>query len=180
MLTAPPPQENTEGEEREAQAVGSELLFYWSTFVIRLCFGSFIVAILVGAFNKVVADEKDMKNDEERDQSLPVGYVDAFEMDGITMRFMGFIHYFFSAKLFGCHAPELARRLEAQILFTESMDTTGAAIKQQLMLGEEQLTDLVGRTAARNLLLARGSRRAPPESPDTSFSFAARDHPYNA
>ena len=45
------------GEKIQSQEKGAELLFYWSTFVIRLCFGSFIVAILVGAFNKVVASE---------------------------------------------------------------------------------------------------------------------------
>ena len=27
-------------------------MYYWSTIVIRLAFGSFIVAILVGAFNQ--------------------------------------------------------------------------------------------------------------------------------
>ena len=46
LLTAPPPQSNTEGAIMESQPEGAELLFYWSTFVIRLCFGSFIVAIL--------------------------------------------------------------------------------------------------------------------------------------
>ena len=53
MLTAPPPQANSEGEIAESQRSGSMLLFYWSTLSIRLCFGSFIVAILVGALNKV-------------------------------------------------------------------------------------------------------------------------------
>ena len=53
MLTAPPPQENTEGDMLRSQHNGAQLLFYWSTIIIRLCFGSFIVAILVSAFNKV-------------------------------------------------------------------------------------------------------------------------------
>ena len=35
MLTAPPPQDNTEGTTFEAQRNGSELLFFWSTCVIR-------------------------------------------------------------------------------------------------------------------------------------------------
>ena len=53
MLTAPPPEQFSEGIDGTASPVGSELMYYWSTIVIRLCFGSFVVAILVGAFNKV-------------------------------------------------------------------------------------------------------------------------------
>ena len=80
-LFAPPPPSITEDESQEASLPGSELMYYvstsgcdpnprpllqpadervfgsrfsqWGTLVIRLGFGSFIVAILVGAFNKV-------------------------------------------------------------------------------------------------------------------------------
>ena len=160
MLTAPPPQENTEGDEIEAQAVGAELLFYWSTFVIRLCFGSFIVAILVGAFNKVIADEKANTDDVQRDQSLPPGFVDASDTGSYFSQIVGFGHYFFSSKLFGCHAPALAERIEQQIVLTEAMDETGTAIEQQLMIGPTQLSELVGPAAARTLLLSRGAHRS--------------------
>ena len=60
ILTAPPPAETVESATYGATAGASLLLYYWSTFVLRLAFGSFIVAILVGAFNKVAA------RDEER------------------------------------------------------------------------------------------------------------------
>ena len=53
MLTAPPSRDGTEGSAAEATGMGTEVMYYWSTLVVRMCFGSFIVAILVGAFNKV-------------------------------------------------------------------------------------------------------------------------------
>ena len=44
--------------------------------MLRLAFGSFIVAILVGAYNKVIQDEAESERERERDLSLPPGYED--------------------------------------------------------------------------------------------------------
>ena len=46
--------------------------------MIRLCFGSFIVAILVGALNKVIASESTEEKRAARDQSMPPELIDAW------------------------------------------------------------------------------------------------------
>ena len=162
MLTAPPSQENTEGRQKEAQPGGSELLFYWSTFVIRLCFGSFIVAILVGAFNKVVVNEQERALDRQRDASLPPGYEpppDLSSSRSTCARLTAFANYFFTARLYGSTGPRLTRSIEAQIALTELADPTGATTEEQIMLSEEELTEVVGGGPARQLLLRYGARQ---------------------
>jgi len=68
LLTSPP----TMDEGHMSQAAGGEvLLYYWSTFIMRLVLGSFMVAILVGSFNAVrgrLASEKEMR------AALPADY----------------------------------------------------------------------------------------------------------
>jgi hypothetical protein len=89
-----------------ARASLSQLLFYWSTFVIRLCFGSFIVAILVGAFNKVVSSEIAIRRTQRRDESLPSGFHDA--ADRSTWQSVAhFADFFITARLFGSYEPWL-------------------------------------------------------------------------
>ena len=86
----------------------TQLLFYWSTFVIRLCFGSFIVAILVGAFNKVVVSEIGIRRTHKRDESLPTGYHDA--ADRTTWeRIEHFVDFFLTARFFGSYEPWLVQ-----------------------------------------------------------------------
>ena len=44
--------------------ISTTILFYWCTFFMRLVFGSFAVAVLVGAFNAVRGDiAKEEKED---------------------------------------------------------------------------------------------------------------------
>ena len=58
IITSPPPKENLEKEDALfANKQGTGVLYLWSTLVMRLCFGSFTTAILVGAFNKVAPSE---------------------------------------------------------------------------------------------------------------------------
>ena len=68
LLTSPP----TMDENHMRQSSGGEvLLYYWSTFIMRLVLGSFMVAILVGSFNAVrgrLGSEKEMQ------AALPAGY----------------------------------------------------------------------------------------------------------
>lgn len=155
MLTAPPPPSNTEGVIFESQEQGAELLFYWSTFVIRLCFGSFIVAILVGAFNNVVASEAAKAKDNTRDATLPPNYVDASDAEGCA-RLRSFIDFFLTARLYGSYEPRLVQALEAQIELTESEDAS--AKEQQLMVSANELVELVGARPASLLLGAHGAR----------------------
>jgi len=159
MLTAPPPKHNTEGEILVSQQSGATLLFFWSTFVIRLCFGSFIVAILVSAFNKVVADESASKQNLKRDASLPSEYHDASDIS--TLESIGhFTDYFLTARLHGSYEPRLVAAIETQIALVEMRDRTGAARRTQLMLPEVELVEVVsGADTAALLLRAYGARR---------------------
>ena len=75
-LTAPPPDDYSEPESFRAMSQSDYLLYYWSTFIIRLAFGSFIVAILVGAYNQVIALEAELNKKARRDASLPEGFTD--------------------------------------------------------------------------------------------------------
>jgi len=159
MLTAPPPAANTEGEKIESQEGGAELLFYWSTVVIRLCFGSFIVAILVGAFNKVVASEAAVAADAQRDASLPPGYVDASERTSCG-QFGVFCNFFATARLYGSYEPRLLQALETQIRLTELADASGGAKSAQLMVNAAELAELVGTNPAIQLLRSYGAAPA--------------------
>lgn len=156
MLTAPPPSTNTEGEELESQERGAELLFYWSTIIIRLCFGSFIVAILVGAWNKVINTEAQAEIRAARDASLPPGYLEpAAQRTGCT-RALQFLDFFCTARLYGTYEPRLIEALETQIHLTEHADSSGAASGTQLMVNAAQLGELVGKAPAAQLLSAHG------------------------
>jgi hypothetical protein len=164
MLTAPPAQENTEGRQKEAQPEGSELLFYWSTFVIRLCFGSFIVAILVGAFNKAVATEATTAEEMERDRSLPADYEQPPDSSGeraVCARLRRFTGYFFTSSLYATRpAARLLAILEAQVALAEVSDPTGHRVKgEQVMLPADELRAAVGDEPARLLLAQHGARR---------------------
>ena len=48
QLFVPPPREISEDESAEASIAGSELMYYWSTLVIRLGFGAWPVAVSSG------------------------------------------------------------------------------------------------------------------------------------
>ena len=160
MLTAPPPQENTEGANIQAQQSGAELLFYWSTVVIRLCFGSFIVAILVGAFNKVVQQEESERTHRTRDRSLPVGYRDVGRQRGHICQQLGvFARYFLVASIHGKPATSLLRELEEAVAVAEHGDDSGAVHLEQIMIGHDELVVYVGRESTKLLLHAYGARR---------------------
>ena len=166
MLTAPPPAANTEGAVIASQRQGAELLFYWSTFVIRLCFGSFIVAILVGAFNKVVTNEAQQRIDEQRDASLPRGFVDGEERHSCR-RLAVFLDFFLTSRLYGSYEPRLIVALETQIALMEMEDESGAAKLTQLMINAEKLADIVGPRPA--LLLLRAHGATPPGDGGTAL-----------
>jgi len=159
MLTAPPPADYTEGPFQDAQREGSELLFYWSTIVIRLCFGSFIVAILVGSLNKVMVSEKTESAIVERDASLPDGFVSASTVSW-SLRATIFSRYLAFTTLYGLRGPTLVRRLEHQVDQMEEADVSGHLEFEQLMVPAPTLVELVGPSSAMQLLEAYGARRA--------------------
>ena len=136
---------------------GAELLFYWSTFVIRLCFGSFIVAILVSAFNRVVEAEAEAKQTLKRDASLPPQFVDASQQSSCE-RAWQFFDFLLTARLYGSYETRLERALETQIALTECEDETGTAKRVQLMLPETELAEVVGARPAALLIRALGAR----------------------
>ena len=156
MLTAPPPPENTEGTIIEAQKSGSEVLFYWSTVVIRLCFGSFIVAILVGAYNNVVTKEEKEVGHIERDESLPLEYVDCSRAS-IGRALCVFSEYVAFTSLYGLRGPRLVRFLEEHIAMAE-IEGGARAKEGQIMIGASELSELLGDEPAHRLLDAYGAR----------------------
>jgi len=190
MLTAPPPAANTEGEKIESQEGGAELLFYWSTVVIRLCFGSFIVAILVGAFNKVIASYWPFMTFHATFHRLPLTFhrfprsfdqVVASEaavaadaqrdaslppgyVDASERTSCGqfgvFCNFFATARLYGSYEPRLLQALETQIRLTELADASGGAKSAQLMVNAAELAELVGTNPAIQLLRSYGAAPA--------------------
>ena len=123
-----------------------------------MCFGSFIVAILVGALNKVIANEEREIAEIQRDESLPVGYVNAGG-SSVCWRITAFLHYVLSTKLYGIHGPKLVRRLEEQVARFEHADESGVAATEQLMLNAQQCVRILGEKPAARLLGAHGARR---------------------
>jgi hypothetical protein len=168
-LTAPPP---TEGPVFEHTNIGAQIMYYWSTFVLRLAFGSFLVAILVGAFNKatvsLAADKASLK--------LPRG----FERVGIPAGFFEasyrLISYCIMWRVHGVWGPGLVRTLKvaeanAQALLEvetpqrTSSNRIAAADSEysdgQVMLTGAKLRELIGTRLAEWLLKEHGCIASP-------------------
>ena len=166
VLTAPP---STEGPIFEHTNFGAQIMYYWSTFVLRLAFGSFLVAILVGAFNKatvsLAADKASMR--------LPRG----FESVGVPAAFCTaacrVVNYCIFWRVHGVWGSRLIRRLklaeaEAQYLLANedapnqrfSSNLISAADNEytegQVMLTAAKLRQLVGPRLAHRLLQEHG------------------------
>ena len=167
-----------------------QLLFYWSTVVIRLCFGSFIVAILVGAFNKVIASYWPFMTFHATFHRLPLTFhrfprsfdqVVASEaavaadaqrdaslppgyVDASERTSCGqfgvFCNFFATARLYGSYEPRLLQALETQIRLTELADASGGAKSAQLMVNAAELAELVGTNPAIQLLRSYGAAPA--------------------
>ena len=167
MLTAPPPRENTEGEILRSQHGGAELLFYWSTFVIRLCFGSFIVAILVSAFNKVVANEAEAKATLTRDASIPPEF-SATDRRTFCESVCHFIDFLLTARIYASYEPRLTGAIETKIARVEMEDDSGTAKKEQIVIAEEDLGSIVGTRPAALLIRAHGCYRRATEASTAS------------
>ena len=105
VLTAPP---STEGPIFEHTNLGAQLMYYWSTFVLRLAFGSFLVAILVGAFNKatvsLAADKASMR--------LPRGFTLVGHPPPFCTATWRIINYFVTWHVHGVWGSQLIRTLK--------------------------------------------------------------------
>uniref|UniRef100_A0A7S3ET47 Uncharacterized protein n=1 Tax=Haptolina ericina TaxID=156174 RepID=A0A7S3ET47_9EUKA len=157
MLTAPPPASDSEGPKARAAGMGTELMYYWSTLVVRLCFGSFIVAILVGAFNKVMASEASEKADTERDSSLPDGFVDASDRS-TSSRTNFILGYLLIGKVpGGVTAAGVCKVLMEEVAVVEACNPEMGS--KQVMIEGGKLSDLFGEEPARQLLRAYGAAR---------------------
>ena len=124
-LTAPPPATRVEPEAFQAIGLSDGLLYYWSTFTFRLAFGAFIVAILVGAFNRVIELEKVHNERVARDMSLPPRYVDRSlgGASGALMHTYWFGMSIFTREVYGASLLELIRVLGKEVYAREVMSS---------------------------------------------------------
>lgn len=155
-LTAPPPEEFSEGLDGTASPVGSELMYYWNTLVFRLCFGSFVVAILVGAFNRVIVRLEGEQEVHKRNMSLPPEYTP--RTLAFTTRAADFLMYVLAfpmfTTLYGMPVPRLISVFEEKIHHVEVADSSDEkenpdhAKHRQLMLHPSELEEIIGTQAA--------------------------------
>jgi hypothetical protein len=173
VLTAPP---STEGPIFEHTNLGAQLMYYWSTFVLRLAFGSFLVAILVGAFNKatvsLAADRASMK--------LPRGFTLVGRPAPFCNSALRVVNYCLTWRVHGVWGSRLIRTLklaeaEAQgLLSTDTDNAPGQRISSnrisaadtdytegQVMLTGAKLSELIGPRLAHRLLEEHGCSACP-------------------
>ena len=152
MLTAPPAFGTIETEHYSATGGAAHLLYYWSTFVLRLAFGSIIVAILVGAFNKVLEREA-----RRSDLALPPAGCIASNAYGPLTRMKAVALYVITSRSFGDFGSRTALVLEDHVKLIDSFDRSGE--RDEIMLGIAELDSLVGIRVARQLANTFGLRR---------------------
>ena len=101
MLTSAP---NLLNAHVVQSAVGAIALFYWLTFIIRLTFGSFIIAVINGSFNatRKAVDEEDVEMER-----LPDGYESCAMGDRMSRRDL--LWYLLTWRAYGTWHPRLFR-----------------------------------------------------------------------
>ena len=191
LLTAPPTSGGIEEANYAATAGASQLIYYWSTIVMRLAFGSFIVAIMVGAFNKVA--ERELLKGKSRALALPLGYTDASSASSLS-RVWAVALYIPTSRAYAMDGATLMQVLQDAIRLVESLDSfeSGQRAEQRaeepIMIGHAELSSLVGPIPARLLMEAFGTRApeadahaiesaAPSPCVSPILGFASRLHP---
>ena len=116
MLTTPPPLESSHVTQ---SVTGALVLYYWTTFLIRLTFGSFVIAVIVGSFNTTRAKiEKEISDYN----MLPDGWVRPTSKDDVPeLSISETAWYLLTWRLYGKFMPQLYRDLrrlkkEAQVV----------------------------------------------------------------
>jgi len=171
VLTAPP---STEGPIFEHTNLGAQLMYYWSTFVLRLAFGSFLVAILVGAFNKatvsLAADKASMK--------LPRGFTLVGRPAPFCTAALRVVNYCLTWRVHGVWGSRLIRTLKLAEAEAQDLLSTDNAPSQrvssnrisaadndytegQVMLTGAKLRELIGPRLAYRLLEEHGCSACP-------------------
>lgn len=133
---------------------GALLFYYWSLFMFRIAFGSFIVAALVGAFNKTrAAQEKHEKDADtftegyERRGRDVVHRRDPFTIAmQMVRKLAAILWYLLTWRDYGCFVPRLKRRLLR--LSRELGDADGSC----LMYPNEVLIERLGEYTANHLV----------------------------
>lgn len=136
----------------EQSLTGALLMYYWCTFFVRLVFGSFTVAILVGSFNSVKAE---LAKEAKERKSLPEGYarLPARHLSWTARRIHGMfdiLWYMLTWRAYGGFVPQIERALRT--LLREGCKE----------VSEEQLFEKLGHRAATRLMRIHGV--VPPET----------------
>jgi len=115
LLTSPP---EMDADHMRQSLAGEVLLYYWATFIMRLVLGSFMVAVLVGAFNTVrgrIATEKTMR------RALPADYVYR-QKEGCRLELADALWYALTGRVNGAFLPLMYRKLKR-------LASTGTAVQ---------------------------------------------------
>ena len=171
-LTAPPPDSTNEPEPFLAIEASTFLLYFWSTFTMRLAYGSFIVAILVGAFNKVIEQEEIIHEEAKRDASLPEGFIDTSNGHGhMLIHLRHFLWCLLTSHAYGMLRVDMVTVLWHEVHRREHADSNRLDLfggdgeppltKSQILMDREDLIGLLGERPAEMLL--EGFGVLPPE-----------------
>ena len=158
-------------------------MYYWSTLVIRLGFGSFIVAILVGAYNKVVAQEQSEELEAAQEgrtgadslpEMLPEGYVvvgtDDRESRWGRAKLAALLRYMITSNPRGCDAIAGRHAIRggpgAGVLLVWALERvcTKYAKDDPVALTHEQLAMAIGEEASEKLLSGYGAAYDPEQA----------------
>jgi len=159
LLTAPPTLEDSHLRQTEW---GAFLLYYLATFVMRLVFGSFTVALLVGSFNQV----KVMMNNEHADlHQLPTGWTHP-ERQPLISRLLPLVWYVLTWRMDGTFAPHLRRAIaDGRLVASDVAEIRSSTVKdddkndtQQHLatVSRQQLAAAVGDDAAARIVARLG------------------------
>ena len=154
MLTAPPPKETIEGVDGQSAPVGAEVMYYWGTIVIRLCFGSFVVAILVSAFNKVSSALNQEESTRERRMELPNQYSQSLSFQRswkVAIDAIGYVTAFPAfTTLHGTPVPRLIKEFKDKIDSVELEDEESK--EKEIFVTADELEEIVGSETTELLL----------------------------
>ena len=145
MLTSPPILEDSHLRQ---SPVGTLLLYYWCTFFMRLVFGSFTVAVLVGAFNRANADLLKSKKDQKR---LPIGYTSIASKRTGLRRALDFVWHLLTFRHNGHFVPRLEGALNHLV--------TGGKVNKRVGKNGQEFIELTQQHAVLSPLRRRHSWR---------------------
>jgi len=147
--------------------VGTLLLYYWCTFFMRLVFGSFTVAVLVGAFNRANADLLKSKKDQKR---LPIGYTSIASRRTGLRRALDFVWHLLTFRHNGHFVPRLEGALNHLVTGGKVNKRVGKNGQEFIELTQQHITEVLGAHACELLVRDYGVVPAEPRSLDVSVN----------